>query len=108
MLLKLFAEYFSELIELGLNNELTVWVTVAVYFHVLLVIILGRIKDGKRADFSYDRIVPGAGAIQGYFVGLGLLALLLIMIKYTTSVLRAYVVALSVKGSGIMGFPKYF
>jgi hypothetical protein len=47
ILLKPLSKYLSELVEFGLNYELTVRIAVPVQAPILLVIVFGRIKNGK-------------------------------------------------------------
>src|SRR2546425_8292337 len=80
---------------------------VLVLFIVFFVVILCNVKFVKRRNFGHNGVFINAPPHNLFFRFFCDLPLFFVMVKDCRSVLRADVIALSIKGSWVMGMPKY-
>src|SRR5436189_4082942 len=108
MFLQFILKDFFKLFKLGLYNDRAIRIRVLIKLIIILVIILGFVKFSERFKSCYDRVVKCTTFIQFSFIFLGFLFLFVIVIKYCTAILCAFICSLAIQSCWIMNLPENF
>jgi hypothetical protein len=104
---QLIGKCFVKLLDLGPDHGTAIgllWMRL----EVVLVVLLGRVKNGHGRDFGHDGLAPSVLLREFFLVVLGALALMLVVVKHDRAVLRPDVCTLAVERGGVMDLPKNF